>query len=324
MEEAAAAEKAAADASAKAKAVAEAAKAAGAARDPESRAKALADLKEAKAAAKAAAEAAMRAAMAQYDETAAEEGEVAQAVAQPMVECKGCGETFLPMYLAQHQRACDACKPSKVSVHVASSLTACPFSNVPPRHRTCRALLPSVAPSPPPAFSRSPPFYSRPFAPYLQAASLSNSDEPSAQRESIEFADNDANTFVPCGFCSRTFFPDRLAVHHRSCKEKKKAAREARLGKMSGAFAGMGDRFTGDDADAFGGGSDPFAGGGGGGRGGGGYPGMAHMPGGGERGGGGRMRGGFGGGGGGQGTFGGGGDRFAGGGGYPGMAHMLR
>lgn len=40
------------------------------------------------------------------------------------------------------------------------------------------------------------------------------------RRHSIEFADNGANTFVPCSWCGRTFFPDRLQVHLRVCKSK--------------------------------------------------------------------------------------------------------
>lgn len=143
-------------------------------------------------------------------------------------------------------------------------------------------------------------------------------------RASIEFGDNDANQFVPCGFCTRTFFPDRLAQHHRVCQKKRAAGRESRLGMMSGTFGGGGDRISGEDGTQHpsGGGADRFGGGGGG------YPGMAHMPGGGGngmRGGGGGFGGGGGGfGGGGGGHFGGGGDRFGGGGGYPGMSHMTR
>ena len=45
-----------------------------------------------------------------------------------------------------------------------------------------------------------------------------SSDAP--DRASIEFANNDANGFVPCEWCGRTFLPDRLAVHHRVCKVK--------------------------------------------------------------------------------------------------------
>ena len=40
-------------------------------------------------------------------------------------------------------------------------------------------------------------------------------------RASIEFAENDANTFVPCEWCGRTFFPDRLPIHLRVCKQRK-------------------------------------------------------------------------------------------------------
>ena len=29
-----------------------------------------------------------------------------------------------------------------------------------------------------------------------------------------------AGDFVPCKWCGRTFFPDRLAVHHRVCKAR--------------------------------------------------------------------------------------------------------
>ena len=43
-------------------------------------------------------------------------------------------------------------------------------------------------------------------------------------RSSVEFADNDANSFVPCEWCGRTFFPDRLPVHLRVCKQRKEAA----------------------------------------------------------------------------------------------------
>ena len=110
-----------------------------------------------------------------------------------------------------------------------------------------------------------------PCKPSKVTAPPSSDDPDGAARASIEFADNDANTFVPCGFCSRTFFPDRLPVHHRTCKAKIAASREARLGKMSPAFGGMGDRFTGEDTGHFGGGGDRF------GPGGSGYPGMAHM-----------------------------------------------
>lgn len=41
-----------------------------------------------------------------------------------------------------------------------------------------------------------------------------------APRSSVEFGENDANGFVACEWCARTFFPDRLAVHHRVCKQK--------------------------------------------------------------------------------------------------------
>ena len=47
-------------------------------------------------------------------------------------------------------------------------------------------------------------------------------------RSSVEFAENESNTFVACEWCSRTFFPDRLAVHHRVCKQK--LAAEAKAG----------------------------------------------------------------------------------------------
>ena len=43
------------------------------------------------------------------------------------------------------------------------------------------------------------------------------------RRKSVEFADNDSNSFVACEWCARTFFPDRLPVHYRVCKARLEA-----------------------------------------------------------------------------------------------------
>lgn len=51
-----------------------------------------------------------------------------------------------------------------------------------------------------------------------------SSDAPPPARErsrsSVEFGDNGSNSFVPCEWCGRTFFPDRLQVHLKVCKAR--------------------------------------------------------------------------------------------------------
>lgn len=42
-----------------------------------------------------------------------------------------------------------------------------------------------------------------------------------AAADAVATDSSDVNDFVPCEYCGRTFFPDRLPVHLRVCKQKK-------------------------------------------------------------------------------------------------------
>jgi len=100
----------------------------------------------------------------------------------------------------------EAARAAEEAAAIAASLVACACGDkflphlLAQHQRSCEACKPQKALSPP------------------------SSDEP--ERASVEFADNGANGFVPCGWCQRTFLPDRLAVHHRVCKAKKEKDRE--------------------------------------------------------------------------------------------------
>jgi len=116
------------------------------------------------------------------DEQAAIDARKLRECEEALVSCR-CGRRFLPSVLPQHQRTCDACKPKKREVQ---------FLEEQPQPE--QDPLSSDAPEYVPPIERT--------------------------RTSIEFGDNDANTFVSCEWCRRTFFPDRLEVHYRVCKKR--------------------------------------------------------------------------------------------------------
>ena len=119
------------------------------------------------------------------------DGAVATAAAAELVQCEGCGERFLPELRPKHQRSCSAVAPQVKKVVK---------------------------------------FVERPLP---RPEDLYSSDAPEpveVERTSVAYAANGSNSFVNCGKCGRSFFPDRLPVHLRACKGKG-------VGQPSGAGA---------------------------------------------------------------------------------------
>ena len=98
-----------------------------------------------------------------------------------LVQCEGCGESFLAHLRPKHQRSCPAVsKPAKKTV----------------RFRDPERALPKPG----------------------EAPTDGAAEDAALEKASIAFADNGSNSFVACDKCGRTFFPDRLPVHMRACR----------------------------------------------------------------------------------------------------------
>ena len=80
--------------------------------------------------------------------------------------------------------------------------------------------------------------------------------KPKKEEGSVGNADNGANTFVPCEWCGRTFFPDRLAKHKRHCPQMPEGegirpTMTTRNSAVNGATVGMYDDNPGRRRRAF-------------------------------------------------------------------------
>ena len=104
-----------------------------------------------------------------------------------LVRCEGCGESFLPHLRPKHERSCPAVRPAQKSVRFA------------PNPDEVRPLA-------------------RPKQGQQGPGDGADATDAGVELPSVAHADNGSNSFVACGKCGRTFFPDRLPVHLRVCK----------------------------------------------------------------------------------------------------------
>ncbi|XP_078422853.1 zinc finger protein 474-like [Cetorhinus maximus] len=167
-----------------------------------------------------------------YDVAAANAAAFASANAQ-LIPCENCGRTFLPDRLSVHQRICKL-KDGGSSSRTPESTTG--YSSPPAirRPRTVVCYLcgreygtTSISIHEPqclkkwhiendklPRHLRRP----EPKKPEVRSIAGKGAYDIDALNEAAWRSSQEQ--LVPCGICGRTFLPDRLIVHQRSCKPK--------------------------------------------------------------------------------------------------------
>lgn len=163
-----------------------------------------------------------------------------------LVPCQNCGRTFNPDRLAVHQRSCRSAKPAKLSKNFDPSRVGSgrksgngygspPKSPQPSKPRTVVCYIcgrefgtKSISIHEPqclkkwemensrlPKQLRRPPPVKPEILPSLTG--YSSPDGDLERRNQLAF-ESSKKQLVPCHNCGRTFLPERLQVHLRSCK----------------------------------------------------------------------------------------------------------